>query len=114
MKILLLCYGGMSTGIMKVKIEEAAIKDGFSNVFVTATSLTEGLEIMDDYDLFLLGPQVRYAEKEVVKKSNEKPVIVIAPSDFGLMRGDKVWLNIKKHINSINNSSDLQNEEMED
>lgn len=96
MKILLICYGGLSTGIMKTKIEEAAAKDGVTDLDIKATAYAQAIEDLGDYDIYLLGPQIRYAQKDFEAKAAGKPVLVISPADFGMMNGTNVW----KHISA--------------
>jgi PTS system cellobiose-specific IIB component len=95
MKILLVCYGGLSTGIMKKKIEEAAAADGVNDLDIHATAYAQAIEDVGDYDIYLLGPQIRYAQNDFEKKAEGRPVLVISPSDFGMMNGAKVWQQIQ-------------------
>ena len=95
MKVLLLCYGGMSTSIMKVKIEEAAKAEGVE-LEITAKGMDTLEDFKDEYDMFLLGPQVRFMEDEVKEAVGDKPVLVISASDFGMMKGDNVFKQIKE------------------
>ncbi len=99
MKVLLCCYGGLSTGIMKKKIEDEAVKDGINDLEIKAVAISEAMDNPEDYDVYLLGPQVRYAADDFKKVAGSKPVIVISPTDFGMMRADAVWKQIKKELN---------------
>ena len=58
-KILLLCAAGMSTSLMVKKMTEAAEKKGIE-VEIKAIGLEKFQENLDTYDVFLLGPQVKY------------------------------------------------------
>ena len=95
MKVLMLCNAGMSTGMMKIKIEEAAKADG-ADLEIAAKSFQVLDDYKDEYDIFLLGPQVRFMKDEIQESVGEKPVIVISAQDFGMMRGDMVWKQIKE------------------
>ncbi len=95
MKVLLLCNGGMSTGIMKIKIEEAAKAEGVE-LEISAKGMDVLDEFKDEYDMFLLGPQVRFMEDEVKEAVGDKPVLVISASDFGMMNGGNVYKQIKE------------------
>lgn len=95
MKVLMLCNAGMSTGMMKIKIEEAAKADG-ADLEIAAKSFQTLDDYKDEYDIFLLGPQVRFMKDEIQESVGEKPVIVISAQDFGMMRGDMVWKQIKE------------------
>lgn len=95
MKVLMLCNAGMSTGMMKIKIEEAAKADGVE-LEIAARSFQVLDDYKDEYDMFLLGPQVRFMKDEIQESVGAKPVIVISAQDFGMMRGDMVWKQIKE------------------
>lgn len=58
-KILLLCDAGMSTSLMVKKMKEAADKKGIETE-IAAVSIAKFEENLDNYDVFLLGPQVKY------------------------------------------------------
>lgn len=98
MKILLMCYGGLSTGLMKVRLEEQARLHGVDDIEVNATAIAEAQQDLGDYDVYLLGPQVRYAYDDIKAKAGNRLVITIAASDFGLMRADNVWNEIEKGL----------------
>lgn len=100
MKVLLCCFAGLSTGIMKTNIENEAKKDGFNDLEVKAIAITEAMEDPGEYDVYLLGPQVRYAVEDFKKIASGKPVLVISPMDFGMMKADNVWKQVKQAINA--------------
>jgi len=89
MKILLMCNLGMSTSIMKMKLETEAKNLGL-DASVTAIPMGEITDYIADADAILLGPQIRFAVNDITKQANGKPVMVISPQDFGMMRADKV------------------------
>lgn len=95
MKVLMLCNAGMSTGIMKVKIEEAAQKEG-ADLEITAKSYQVLEDYKDEYDMFLLGPQIRFMKNDIQASVGDKPVIIMSVSDYGMMNGDNVWKQIKE------------------
>jgi len=90
-KILLLCAAGMSTSIVVKKMREAA-KAKNLDVQVEALSLELFQENLDKYDLFLLGPQVRFKKADFDKIANPtgKKVEVINQMDYGMMKGEKI------------------------
>ena len=90
-KILLLCAAGMSTSRLVNKMKEAANKNGIE-VQIEAVSLENFENKINEYDVFLLGPQVRFKKNELQEKANAlgKPLDVINTMDYGLMKGDKV------------------------
>src|SRR5690554_5340401 len=88
MKILLVCSAGMSTSLLVTKMEKVAKEKGI-DVEIFALSAGEGKKILNDVDLILLGPQVRYMKNEFVKLATV-PVSVIDMMAYGRMEGEKV------------------------
>lgn len=90
-KILLLCSAGMSTSIVVKKMKEAAETKNIE-AQIEAVGLEEFHTKLSDYDVFLLGPQVRFKRDELNKVAQEvgKKVEVINSMDYGLMKGDKI------------------------
>ena len=78
MKVLLMCNAGMSISIMKMKLEQEAGKRGIE-LQITAIPMGELKEYINETDAILLGPQIRFALKDVTAEAGEKPVRVIAP-----------------------------------
>lgn len=89
MKILLACNAGMSTGIMRLKIEEEAASRGLE-VECDAVPMTEIEEEIATADAVLLGPQIRFALDDVKTMAGDKPVMAISAPDFGLMNAKNV------------------------
>ena len=90
-KILLLCDAGMSTSLLVKKMQIAAEKVGIE-VEIKAVSIAKFQENLEKYDVFLLGPQVKYKKNELEKLAQAvgKKVEVINTIDYGMMKGDKV------------------------
>lgn len=96
MKILLVCNAGMSTGIMQLKLQEYAKSQG-TEAFIEAMPISEIEQNLEGTDAILLGPQVRFAEKDVKKMVDGRiPVFSIDVQDFGLMRADRVWTKLQE------------------
>ncbi|MDO6994226.1 PTS sugar transporter subunit IIB [Brachyspira innocens] len=98
-KILLLCSAGMSTSMVVKKMKEAAAKRNI-DVEIEAVATARFYELLDSYDVFLLGPQVKFQKAEFQAKAKEKnkPLDVIDFKDYGTMNGDKILdfaLNLK-------------------
>ncbi|ASI91661.1 MULTISPECIES: PTS sugar transporter subunit IIB [Vibrio] len=91
MKILLLCSAGMSTSILVKKMEEAA-KNQSIDAEILAVPIAEFETKLADWDVFLLGPQVKFRQQEFAALAAEqgKKVLAINPMDYGAMRGEKV------------------------
>lgn len=89
MKILLVCNAGMSTGIMRMKLEQEAANRSI-DASVSAVPMVELEDYLEDTDAVLLGPQIRFAQNDIKKTAGGIPVMVIAPQDFGAMNASKV------------------------
>lgn len=87
-KIVLLCNGGLSTGILVKKMKEAAQKAG-QEYEIIAAPVSDAEEEGKGADIILLGPQVRF-QMDVVKRQVSCPVASIDPMSYGTMNGEKV------------------------
>lgn len=97
MNILLVCNAGMSTGIMKMKLEQEAKNRGI-DATVNAVPMVELGDYLEGTDVILLGPQIRFALDDIRKMAPEIPVMAIAPQDFGMMNAPKVLDEILKEL----------------
>lgn len=88
MKILLVCQAGMSTSLLVEKMRENASSD----IVIDATNVGEFHSKINDYDVILIGPQLRYRKAEYEKLSNEmgKPLAFIDPMMYGRLMGKEV------------------------
>ena len=96
MKIMLLCAGGMSTGILMKKMEKWAQENG-TDLEVKAYGVNGYQSHVSEYDLILLGPQISYKEKEV-RESVSIPVAQIAPMDYALGNVEVIMAQANKMI----------------
>ena len=100
MRIVLVCYAGMSTGILVKKIREEAELRGIE-LEIDALPWTELEGNFEGADIVLLGPQVRFAKDECQKMVGENvPVVVIDSADYGLMNGKAV---LEKALTKLKN-----------
>ncbi|WP_297277740.1 PTS sugar transporter subunit IIB [uncultured Brachyspira sp.] len=90
-KILLLCSAGMSTSMIVKKMQDKAKADNI-DAEIEAASVSRFDELIDNYDIFLLGPQVKYLKTDLVKKANSKGKVldVIDFKYYGKMDGAKI------------------------
>ena len=90
-RILLICAAGMSTSML-VKRMEAAAKRIDVKVEISAFGVDQVNEKLSDYDVVLLGPQIRYKQAEVTRLAAEqgKNAAVINSMDYGMMNGEKI------------------------
>lgn len=89
MKILLVCNAGMSTSMLVARMEKAAQSKGV-DVEIQAKPITEAEKEIDDWDIVMLGPQVRHCLNQLKKLTQKTPVVVIEMRDYGLMNGENV------------------------
>jgi PTS system cellobiose-specific IIB component len=90
-KIFLICNAGMSTGILAKRIQEASNGE----YLVKAYGLADYLDYIDEAELILVGPQIRYLMPDI-QKSTSAPVVGINPMKYGTMDGKGVCQDIKK------------------
>lgn len=89
-KILLACSAGMSTSLLVQKMQAAAAEEGVE-VSIEAQPVAKAKRDLNDYDIVLLGPQVRYMEGEMKKAvKGDTKVAVIDMMAYGTMDGAKV------------------------
>lgn len=88
--ILLVCSAGMSTSMLVKKMQDAAGAKGVEAT-IWAVGDSDSTEEVKKADIVLLGPQVRYLEKKMKEKVNDRiPVAVIDMMAYGTMNGEKV------------------------
>lgn len=86
--ILLACAAGMSTSLLVTKMQEVSKKD---KIFAIPVSKVDQKVNEESIDVILIGPQIRYMEKELKKNGSKHiPVGVIPMEDYGRMDGTKV------------------------
>lgn len=83
MKILLICAGGLSTGVFVKKLRDYW-KDKKPDWQIEAAGLPDfSREKMEDYDLLMVSPHLAYKIKEFSKEA-QKPVKVVSANDYAL------------------------------
>jgi len=97
MKILLICSAGMSTSLLVTKMEQSALHQNLS-VEIKAVSASEGKQVLPEYDIILLGPQVRFLKSELARVT-DKPVDIIDMMAYGRMDGERVLADALKKLN---------------
>ena len=98
MKVLLVCNAGMSTSILVQKMEMAA-KEQNIDLTITALGFTQAEKVLKEWDIVMLGPQVRHQLVGLEKAAEgQVPVEVINMRDYGTMNGKAVFEMAKKLI----------------
>ncbi len=90
MKILLVCSAGMSTSMLVKKMQESASEKNLE-VEILAVGDADSNEELENSDIVMLGPQVRYLKSNMENRvENRIPVCVIDMQAYGTMNGAKV------------------------
>lgn len=100
--IMLVCSAGMSTSMLVTKMQDAAkTKNLDSEIFAVSASDADNHIKNKKIDILLLGPQVRFMEKQFKEKLTPLgiPVAVIKMSDYGMMNGANVLTDAEKLMN---------------
>ncbi|EUJ31686.1 PTS system cellobiose-specific transporter subunit IIB [Listeria floridensis FSL S10-1187] len=89
-KILLVCAAGMSTSLLVERMKARAAELNIESE-IEALSISEASNKIDSVDIVMLGPQVRYQEKQIKDMAAGRiPVTVIDMLAYGKMDGTAV------------------------
>lgn len=98
MKILLVCNAGMSTSMIVSRMQKAAEKEKLE-VEINAVPIMQAENMLSEWDIVMLGPQVRHQLSYLQKKADHQtPICVIDMRDYGMMNGEKVLAAALKAI----------------
>ncbi|OMF45819.1 MULTISPECIES: PTS sugar transporter subunit IIB [Paenibacillus] len=89
-RVLLICGAGASSGFMANAIRKAGKKRGIE-MSVQARSESQLSEYVNEIDVLLVGPHLKYMEDEIKEKMNGLPVkVAVIPQDiYGTLDGNK-------------------------
>lgn len=91
MRIMLACCAGMSTSLVVASMEDAAAAQGKEDYKIWAVEQGRIEEELGNFDVLLLGPQVRHIMRRVTKLVGDAaPVAVIDPMSYGRCDGAAV------------------------
>lgn len=92
MNIILVCSSGMSTSLLVRKMIAEGEKRGLEELRIFACSIDELEGSIDQFDVVLIGPQLRYREHDVAQltQPRNKKYAVIDLMSYGMMNGKKV------------------------
>jgi len=93
MRILLVCAGGMSTGLLMKKMETYWKEQG-EELSINAVGLAEYKDVYQDYDVVLVGPQVRY-KLEDIRKDTGLPTDVVNSLDYAVANCPNIMKQVK-------------------
>ncbi|MBC1359466.1 PTS sugar transporter subunit IIB [Listeria booriae] len=93
--ILLVCNLGASTGVMVTKMKEIAQsseKLRQTDVRIEAHPAGELREYVTDFDVIMVGPQIKHQLKQLseIAKEHGKPIQVIDTKDYGTVNGANI------------------------
>lgn len=97
--ILLVCNAGMSTSLIVDSMKKAAEEKGI-NSDIEAQAADQIKLHFSEKDIILLGPQVRFKQKEIQKEVGNIPVIVMDMAAYGQMNGEKILDDALTEINN--------------
>ncbi len=101
-RIMLACSAGMSTSLLVTKMEAAA-KDAGVEAKIWAVPVADVPSLVGEFDILLIGPQVRFKVKEFEELSAGRfPVHCIDMRDYGTMNGPKVFQTAMDILNKFN------------
>lgn len=98
MKILLVCSAGMSTSLLVNNMYKFAEKEDF----IEALPESRLRDVIDNFDVVLVGPQMRFKLPEIKKltESKGKPAEVIDMLTYGTMNGEAALKQAKNLLNN--------------
>lgn len=98
MNILIICGGGASSGFLAQSMRKAAKQQG-EEVSVLARSESELEDYVENVDVVLIGPHLKYMEEEITKKASKHDVKVamIDQLIYGTLDGAKA-LDLAKNL----------------
>ena len=90
-KIFLVCSAGMSTSMVVNKMKDAAQKEGIE-AEIKAYSQSEFNDVVDQYDVCLIAPQISYQFDHFNSICTQKGIACakIEMTDYGMMKGDVI------------------------
>ncbi len=90
MKILLACSAGMSTSLVEKSINDYMAANGIKGSS-KAFGSEEAKEKISEFDVVLLGPQVRFLLPGFKDLAGDIPVAVISPMDYAMAKGENIY-----------------------
>lgn len=95
-KVLLICGTGASSGFMAKNVRKAAKEKG-KDVEVKARSDSELDEYIEEIDLLLVGPHLKYMLEDLKKEAKpyNVPVEIIQEEAYGSLDGEAVLKQIE-------------------
>lgn len=99
MRVLLVCAGGFSTGLLMKKMKNYWEEQGIDLV-IEATSVRVCDEVSDNYEVVLIGPQVGY-QLDNIKERTGLPCAIIPSMDYGIGNCPNIMKLVKEMYEEI-------------
>lgn len=93
MKVLLVCAGGMSTGILVNKLQKYSKENNLDLEEIVACGMGEYVGIYEPYDVILLGPQISFRKDDIARETG-KPIDIIAAMDYAMGNAQNIYKQI--------------------
>ncbi|MGL4343495.1 MAG: PTS sugar transporter subunit IIB [Metamycoplasmataceae bacterium] len=97
LKILLACSAGMSTSLLESSIKKYAESIN-EEVQVVANPSNEAKATISNFDICLLGPQVRFMEQSFKEAAGNVPVVVIPPAIYAMAKGEECYKLVLENL----------------
>ncbi|MCY6958115.1 PTS sugar transporter subunit IIB [Clostridium brassicae] len=99
MNIMLVCNAGMSTGMLAKKMEK--ISEGKCKV--KAYGIAEYMDYLENVNIILVGPQIRFEYEDIKKTAGGIPVLNIDPLKYGSMDAASILKTVYVELGGRNN-----------
>ncbi len=97
MKVYITCNAAMSTGILELKLQDIADKEG-KDIQFKAVPLNDLDKYIEDADVILCSPQIRFVVKSLKEAHPDKIILQIGIQEFGMMQADKIMDQITEAV----------------
>lgn len=99
MNIMLACAAGLSTSLLVTHMQDAAKEQG-KEYKIWAVEQGQVADELGNFDVLLLGPQVRHLQRKLTKiVDGRAPVAIIDPVAYGSVDGAKVLKQAEDLVN---------------
>lgn len=89
-RILLICGNGASSGFLAANMRKYSLKSAIE-ITVEAHSQTELADYIEDFDVVLVGPHLRFMFDDLKKMTDkyDKPIDILDQLTYGTLNGEK-------------------------
>lgn len=99
MKLLFICGNGVSSSMIAMKTAQAGRKLGF-DVDSEANSYAQLSEFVDEFDIVMVAPQVKFNENIIseICEEHHKKYVMIDPLAYASLNGNKVFGQVQEAL----------------